>query len=253
MAVFGPRLLLPAAALFFFSAAGFAVHFPHPPGAWLLSLASTAAMAAPPLAALLRFFGLARFLAALVLTSAFAFTVESFGVVTGWPYGRFHYGEALGPQLFGLVPYLLPVSYVPLVVGAAAATRHPRSRLLWVLRAAVLLTLLDGVLDPGAALLGFWVWPEGGPYYGVPASNYLGWLLSGAASSAILVLLWPRGVPGPPALLDGAILAMAFWTGVAVFGGLLLPALLGVVLISGLLLRRAGTTYSGCVTFLKKN
>ncbi|ABG05147.1 membrane protein-like protein [Rubrobacter xylanophilus DSM 9941] len=246
-------LLLPVAALLFFCAAGFAVRFPDPPGAWLLSLAAVAAIAAPPLAALLRLFGPARWLAALALLSAFAFAVESLGVATGWPYGRFYYGEGLGPLLGGLVPYLLPVSYVPLVVGAVAAARHPRSRPLWTLRSAALLTLIDGVLDPGAALLGFWVWPGGGPYYGVPASNYLGWLLSGAVSSAVLVLLWPRGSPAPPALLDGTLLALAFWTGVAAFGGLALPAALGVALLAAFLARRAGIRGCARVTFLKKN
>lgn len=196
MAGLHPRLLV--AALVFSVLGAFAARFPHPPEAWLLSLAATSAMAAPPLVALLRFFGPARSFAALVLLSAFAFAVESFGVATGWPYGRFYYGEALGPRLFGLVPYLLPASYIPLVVGAVAATRHPRNRLPWILRSAALLTLVDGVLDPGAALLGFWEWPEGGPYYGVPVSNYLGWLLSGALSSTILVLLWPRHSSGPP-------------------------------------------------------
>ncbi|QYJ15366.1 hypothetical protein Rxycam_01187 [Rubrobacter xylanophilus DSM 9941] len=246
------RLLL-FAALVFFVLGAFAARFPHPSGAWLLSLAATSAMATPPLVAFLRFFGPARSFTALVLLSAFALAVESLGAATGWPYGRFHYGEALGPRLFGLVPYLLPVSYVPLVVGTVAATRHPRSRLSWILRSATLLTLVDGVLDPGASLLGFWEWPEGGPYYGVPVSNYLGWLLSGTLSSTILILLWPRRSPGPPGLLDGALLSLAFWTGVAVSGGLALPTLLGVALLAGLLPCRTGTRDCRRVTFLKKN
>ena len=42
-----------------------------------------------------------------------------------------------------------------------------------------------------------------------------------------------------PGLLDGAVLALAFWTGVAVFSGLGVPALLGAVLLAYLLHRRS--------------
>jgi hypothetical protein len=40
-------------------------------------------------------------------------------------------------------------------------------------------------------------------------------------------------------LLDGAILALAFWTGVAVFSALIVPALLGAALFAYLLHRRS--------------
>jgi putative membrane protein len=119
----------------------------------------------------------------------------------------------------------------------------------------VLLALIDGVLDPGAASLGFWVWPAGGPYYGIPISNYLGWLLSGALATALLLALgrkrWGRAEP-PAGMLDSAVIAVAFWVGVAVFSGLLFPAALGVGLFVFLLHRRArlvgaGKRWSGAV------
>ena len=98
---------------------------------------------------------------------------------------------------------------------------------------------MDGVLDPGAASLGFWIWPDGGAYYGVPTSNYAGWLLSGALAVALLLAAGRWRTAPLPGLLDGAILALAFWTGVAVFSALIFPALLGVVLIAHLLYRRS--------------
>jgi putative membrane protein len=73
----------------------------------------------------------------------------------------------------------------------------------------------------------------------VPLSNYAGWLLSGALATALLLAVgrW-RAVP-LPGLLDGAILALAFWTGVAAFSVLIVPALLGAALIAYLLHRRS--------------
>ena len=148
----------------------------------------------------------------LLTLAAFGLAIETTGTVTGLPYGEFYYSEALGPKLFGVVPYILPVSYVPLVLGAVAAA-YPTGkdwpdstfarRFPWVLGSALLLVLMDGVLDPGAAALGFWVWPEGGLYYGVPVSNYLGWLL----------FRTPRGVcANPPRTMERFATARAYST-----------------------------------------
>jgi putative membrane protein len=235
-----PRPLIAASALFFV-AAFFAVRFPDVPGAVVGSYVSTLLIALPSVVALFVYLGARGAVTSLAALAVFGYAIETIGVVTGLPYGPFYYGDALGPRLFGLVPLLLPVSYAPLVIGAVGAAWSPdaQGRLLWVLRSALLLTLIDGVLDPGAAALGFWVWPEGGAYYGVPFSNYAGWLLSGALASALLLAAGRWGGAPPPGLLDSALVALAFWVGVAVFSGLLLPALLGASLFAYLLHRRA--------------
>jgi putative membrane protein len=148
----------------------------------------------------------------------------------------------MGQKALGLVPYLLPISYAPLVIGAVAAAWKDslglNHRLLLILRSSLLLAMMDGVLDPGAASLGFWVWPEGGAYYGVPLSNYAGWLLSGALAAALLLSVGRWRTAPPPGLLDSAVLALAFWTGVGAFSGLIVPALLGAALLAYLLHRR---------------
>ncbi len=247
-----PRLLL-AASILFFGAAYFTVRFPDTPGAGVGSFVSTLLIALPSFVALWRYLGPKAAILALLSLSALGFAVETTGVTTGFPYGPFYYGDSLGPKVANLVPYLLPLSWVPLVLGAVAATaprrtRESRKTLLpersvsWVLSAAVLLALVDGVLDPGAAALGFWVWPEGGIYYGVPITNYLGWLFSSFLAAILLVALGRRrwgSVPPPPGLLDSALIAAAFWTGVAVFSGLPFPAMLGAALYLFLLHRRS--------------
>lgn len=240
-----PQLLL-AASAFFFCVAYFTIRFPDAPGAGVTSFVSTLLIALPSFVALWRYLGPKVAALSLLSLSAFGYVIEMAGVVTGFPYGSFYYGDSLGPRVVNLVPYLLPLSWVPLVLGAVAATapkrEAPRRRLLWGLYAAVLLILMDGVLDPGAASLGFWVWPDGGSYYGVPVSNYFGWLLSSSLASAILLAIgrrrWGSASP-PPGLLDSALIAVAFWTGVALFSSLFFPAVLGVALFVYLLRRRA--------------
>ena len=246
-----PKILLAASALFF-CAAYFTVSFPDTPGAGVASFVSTLLIALPSFVALWRYLGPGGAALSLLSLSAFGYAIETTGVATGFPYGPFYYGETLGPKVAGLVPFLLPLSWVPLVLGAVAATapwhapvsrsKVPRRRALWILSAAVLLTLVDGVLDPGATSLGFWAWPEGGLYYGVPITNFLGWLLSSTLAAAILLVIGRRrwgSAPPLPGLLDSTLIAVAFWTGVALFSGLLFPVVLGAVLFVYLLLRRA--------------
>ena len=233
-----PRPLLLACALAPVAAV-FAARFPDVPGASAGSYVSTLLIALPSVLALFRYLGPRGAALSLLALSVFGYAVETVGVATGFPYGPFYYGEALGPRLFGLVPYLLPVSYVPLVLGAVAASWPIASRPLHALAAAFLLVLMDGVLDPGAASLGFWVWPEGGAYYGVPPSNYAGWLLSGVLAAAILLATSRWRKTPPPGLLDSAIIALSFWTGIAAITGAILPMLLGTALFASLLARRS--------------
>lgn len=235
-----PTALLTFCTLFF-CASYFTVRYPDVPGAEVGSYISTFVIALPASVALFRFVGWGRGLGVLAAVSLFAYLIEGIGVSTGFPYGAFYYGDTLGPRLFGLVPYLLPITYVPLVLGAFAAAPGGNSLPGRVLSATLLLLLVDAVLDPGAASLGFWTWPDGGAYYGVPLSNYLGWTLSGAGASAIVLYLARRGPAGrpPPGMVDSLLIASAFWTGVAVFSGLVVPAILGALLVLYLLRRRA--------------
>lgn len=236
-----PSGLLQVSAAFF-AISFFPVYLPNFPGSGVASYFATVVIAVPAFLALFRYLGPRRAGLSLLALAVFAYAIETIGVVTGFPYGAFRYGDALGPKVLGVVPYLLPVSYLPLVIGAVAAAWGPWGR--WgrafnILGAALLLTLMDGVLDPGAAALGFWVWVGGGVYYGVPPGNYLGWLLSGALAASIALAVGRWRTPPLPSLLDSAVIAVAFWTGVAVFSFLPVPALLGVGLFVYLIQRRA--------------
>jgi len=233
-----PRPLILACALALV-AAFFAVRYPDIKGASVGSYVTTLLIALPSVVALFRYLEPGRAVLSLLALSVFGYAIEALGVATGFPYGPFYYGDALGPRLAGIVPYLLPLSYAPLVVGAVAAAWGTRLRLLHVLYAALLLVWIDAVIDPGAASLEFWTWPESGAYYGIPLTNYAGWLLSGTLSTALLLATGQWSETPRPALLDSATIATSFWTGVAVLSGALAPTLLGALLCAYLLGRRS--------------
>ena len=157
----------------------------------VLILFGTAVMRSPLAVGLLRVTG-RRAAIGVGLLTLYSYAIEYVGVHTGRPYGEFFYGVDLGPILGG-VPLGLPIFFIPLVMNAyllcllllgdrAASTAV---RLLAVITTVI---TMDVVLDPGAVALGFWVYPNGGVFYGVPLSNYAGWVLS--ATVAVVALDW---------------------------------------------------------------
>ncbi|MHA7188831.1 carotenoid biosynthesis protein [Arthrobacter sp. MDT2-16] len=235
-----PRLLI-ISCVFLFVSGYFVVRFPDVEGASYASYGFNLLIALPAFIALVRQLGAARGAAALAAVSVFGYLIEGFGVATGFPYGSFYYGDPLGPTILGLVPYLLPLSYVPLVIGAVAVVSGSGTAPRRIVLGGLLLVVIDGVLDPGAVSLGFWIWPDGGPYYGVPLSNYGGWLISGLIASALVTWIGGRrltDVPLRPGLLDSLLVSMFLWLGVCVFSGLVFPAVLAAALIVLLVRRR---------------
>ena len=127
----------------------------------------------------------------------YAYGIEIVGVLTGLPYGDFSYAIDLGPMLFGTVPVGLPVFFVPLVLnsyllGLLLLGERAERTAVRLLTVITLVLAIDLVLDPGAVAIGFWLYPDGGFYYGVPWTNYAGWVLSATVSVALLDLAFSR-------------------------------------------------------------
>lgn len=138
-----------------------------------------------------------RALAGLSALALFTWGIELMGVLTGLPYGEFSYGVELGPMLFDLVPLGLPVFYFPILLNSYLLALLFLGQSSFPRRFALTLGLvivLDLILDPGAVALGFWGWDDPGAYYGVPAINYVGWLISGSVAVAALQLSFDHEV-----------------------------------------------------------
>ena len=170
---------------------------------------------------------------AIASVSVFAYAIESCGVLTGWPYGAFSYGNELGPKLFSAVPLLLPFSYVPLVIGSLAIAKTFAShRLLQWLLGVVILVSYDLVLDPGAVKVGYWTWQSPGLYYDIPFTNYLGWFLSGSIGIAILNAFLSTPIPRQqlPLFISSFFWSAVFWTAVCIIEFMLIPSIIGALL-----------------------
>jgi len=209
----------------------------------LLILLGTAVMRSPLAVGLLRVTD-RRAATGVALLTLYSYAIEYVGVHTGRPYGEFFYGVDLGPIVAG-VPLGLPVFFIPLVMNAyllcllllgdrAASTAV---RLLVVIATVV---TMDVVLDPGAVALGFWVYPDGGAFYGVPLSNYAGWVLSATVAVAALDWGYDRELLRDRLdecefLLDDLVSFVILWGGINAWFGNWLPVCVAGLLGVGLL------------------
>ena len=173
---------------------------------------------------------------------AYTYAIELVGVATGWPYGSFEYTVSLGPMLGG-VPLALPVFFIPLVVNAyllCLLLLGSRASNGWLRLAAVIAAVvaMDVVLDPGAVALGFWSF-GGGSFYGVPLSNYAGWVVS----ATVAVVTLDRAFAGTALrdrlrdcefMLDDMVSFVILWGGINLWYGNYLPAAVAVAFGVGL-------------------
>ncbi len=141
--------------------------------------------------------------------AALGFAAELAGVATGRPFGRYTYSSLLGRKVGG-VPLAAaaawPMMARPAWVVAGLISRRRARR---VALAAGALTAWDVFLDPRMAREGYWSWPGGGRYEGIPASNFLGWLATGAGVFAVWSAIDSDDDPARDG--DGA-LALYAWT-----------------------------------------
>jgi bisanhydrobacterioruberin hydratase len=144
---------------------------------------------------------------AALLVFLLAWAVEHVGVISGVPFGRYHYTGTLQPQLLGIVPLAIPCAWLMVAAGAwqLARTddRRPTTdhRLLstvvsrrWsVVVAATLVLLLDLQIETVATKINrYWIWQDGGTYYGVPTANFVAWWLIGLVMAMVVATVLGR-------------------------------------------------------------
>jgi uncharacterized membrane protein len=115
-------------------------------------------------------------------------TFENLGVRIGFPFGGYYFTGVMGPKLFA-VPVLLGLAYLGMAYLSwtlarviLGGMRNPLvgPRLVTLpLVAASIMTAWDLSLDPvWSTIVHAWIWRNGGAYFGVPISNFLGWYLT---------------------------------------------------------------------------
>ncbi|MBL0172830.1 MAG: carotenoid biosynthesis protein [Gemmatimonadaceae bacterium] len=239
--------LIAHAALSTFSAFAFATFLVPPYPAWLQTPTNQAVMrigytyggqttvvlgAIAGFAFLASAVGVAR--SGLVFAAAFTLSLsaELAGTGTGFPFGAYGYSDQLGYKIAGLVPFNIPTSWFYMLVASLAicgrflpAKDDSRSKWWWALVGGLVLTAWDVSMDPAMVKTTHWLWfvPDlsqasafaqfiGTPFYfGMPLTNWLGWLLTGVLVARTMLALvppsmWARALaPSPLPLMLYAV------------------------------------------------
>ncbi len=131
--------------------------------------------------------------------------VENVGVATGFPFGHYAFTDVMGPKLFS-VPILLGLAYVGMAYvswalartilgGAGGVTGKPVFAVAAL--ASFIMVAWDLAQDPvWSTMLRAWVWRDGGPWFGVPLSNFFGWFLTVFAIYLVFAFFVARAPEG---------------------------------------------------------
>lgn len=105
--------------------------------------------------------------------------------------GYYRYSDLLGPKIFG-IPFLVIFMWIAIIYIAYHVSEHitnfrftERTSFLnrfWVSFWCAILTSLalvawDFALEPLAVAMGWWEWLLPGEYFGIPMSNFTGWII----------------------------------------------------------------------------
>jgi putative membrane protein len=110
---------------------------------------------------------------------------EFVGLRTGFPFGRYHFTDVMGPKILD-IPILLALAYLgigycawimaAILLNAVERPLRGAKILAVPFLASLVMTSWDLAMDPDWSILDkAWIWHEGGAYFGVPVSNFFGW------------------------------------------------------------------------------
>lgn len=159
--------------------------------------------------------GMRRALLVFVVAFCMAFTSEYLGTVTDYPFGAYEYTSQLGYKIAGRVPFNIPTSWFYMLVASLAicgrflpAKDDSTSRWWWALVGGVVLTLWDVSMDPAMVKTNHWFWQIGDLshlpawqqfigkpiFFGMPLTNWMGWLLTGILVARVMLSIIPPSV-----------------------------------------------------------
>ncbi|MGZ7209076.1 MAG: carotenoid biosynthesis protein [Methanobacterium sp.] len=150
------------------------------------------------------------------ISLSFGLFFELIGVKYGWIFGNYYYAGT--PDIFGLVPLVTVFSWAILIYTSYTISNIflkgfkgekpslPPSSLISYTSMIILLCSISGLIivnldmliDPvvTSPQIAGWVWIGGGPYFGIPLSNYLGWFFV-AFLATLLFRLYESFFPKP--------------------------------------------------------
>jgi uncharacterized membrane protein len=113
---------------------------------------------------------------------------ENLSIRTGFPFGHYYFTNVMGPKIFA-VPIFLGFAYVGmaylswtlgmLILGGLGTPLHGSRLVTLPMVASFIMVAWDLSMDPvWSTILRAWIWRDGGAYFGVPLTNFLGWYLT---------------------------------------------------------------------------
>jgi uncharacterized membrane protein len=157
---------------------------------------------------------------------------ENLGVRTGFPFGHYYFTDVMGPKIL-VVPVFLGLAYVGMAYLSwtlarliLEETQRPLagSRVITLaLLASAILVSWDLSMDSvWSTIVRAWIWQQGGIYFGVPLTNFLGWFVTGYVFYQLFALyLRKRSSAGNALPADYWNMAVAFYA-ISAAGNLLL-------------------------------
>jgi putative membrane protein len=181
-----------------------------------------------------------------LLLSGFAIALlfEHLGSTYGFLFGNYHYTDLLGFKVLGSVPVIIPVAWFMMLYPAWAVAGFVTRRMRGIGRlfarivcGAAAMTAWDLSLDPRWVADGAWAWHDGGSYFGIPLSNFLGWFVTAALIYCVWSLLLRRRLAKSPEAQPGSLALWIYivtWLGESAANGLFWggPVLAGIVFVA---------------------
>lgn len=123
---------------------------------------------------------------------------ELIGTRTGWLFGKYEYGNVLGPGIYN-VPFMIGINWfiiiyccgifihtllTKILTQLSIQTGKPQAALKLgsiLVDGSMLAVLFDWIMEPVAVKLGYWTWAG---FSGIPLYNYISWFI---VSSVLMV------------------------------------------------------------------
>ena len=153
-------------------------------------------------------------LSTVVVTGSFTTTLAN--AVDRWGWQRAAVAAAATTVATTGVERIGSTTGLPAREVADSLTTTPLQR---VAVGASALTAWDAFLDPQMVGEGYWRWPNGGTYRGIPVSNFVGWWATSAGLMALFDALLPPLSSGPsrPLVAEYSFMAVMETLGFAAF------------------------------------
>jgi uncharacterized membrane protein len=158
---------------------------------------------------------------------------ESLSLRTGFPFGHYYFTGLMGPQLIH-VPVLLVLAYLGigycswvlslLILGFRNQPFAGARVIALPFLASLIMLAWDLSMDAiWSTLDRAWIWRDGGSFYGVPISNFLGWFFTALLFYLGFTLYYRSNpMPQPPTLSRSYWRVPILCYGVCAFGNLLI-------------------------------